>query len=141
MRNITILILLIASTATAQVKPYAGVSGGYMTNTQQLSYEIKAGAMIGNASIEASAALSQYVPFQYSIRAGYQFGQRAYITPQIGHIWQFYGNGKQSNTMIGYGAEIGYIVDMTGTYGEGVDLRITAGYFGRYGGVGIRVGF
>ena len=136
-----LIAILISTTVTAQIRPYVGMSASYMTNTQQISGELKAGAMIGNASIEASAAFSQVVPFQHSIRVGYQVGQRAYITPQIGHIWHFYGNGKQSTSHWSYGAEIGYIFDMTGTHGEGMDVRVTLGYFGNYGGLGFRVGF
>ena len=136
-----LLAIILTTTAAAQVRPYAGIGGGWMENTQQISAELKVGTMIGNASIEASAAFSQYVPFQHSIRVGYQLGEKLYLTPQAGRLWHFYGNGKESASRWSYGAEIGYIFNMDGTNGEGMDVRLTLGYFGNYGGLGFRVGF
>ena len=127
----TLLLLLItASTATAQISPFGGLSIGHLNN---ISTEIKAGAFIGKVMIEGSAAFSQVMPMQLSAKVGYQFGERWYLMPQVGYAWQSYGTDKYLNTSgVAFGGEFGRVLNNE-------FCQVYANAFGIFKGIGFRV--
>ena len=136
------LLLLTAASVLAQPKPFFGGSVGHLNNA---AVEMKAGVMIKNVVLEASTAFSAQVPFQHSVKLGYNIGERWYAIPSAGAAFHtFAQHDKQKNyAKLAAGLELGYRIDLWGTYGGDVlssaDVHVT--YFGSYAGAGVKLLF
>lgn len=142
MKYLIAVVLLFPIGVMAQVRPFFGGGLGYLNNA---SIEMKAGVMVDNFLLEGTTAFSAVVPFQHSIKLGYNFGEKWYAIPSAGAaFYTFAQEDKERNyTKFAVGLEAGRRIDLWGTYGGDVfssaDIHIS--YFGKWVGVGMKMVF
>lgn len=136
------IILLTAVSVLAQPKPFFGGSAGYLNNA---AVDMKAGVMMNNVVLEASTAFSAVVPFQHSLKLGYNIGSKWYVIPSAGAaFYTFSDQDKQKNyTKFAAGLEAGYRIGLWGKQGGDVfsSADVHAVYFGKYIGAGMKMVF
>ena len=137
-----IVVLLFPIGVMAQVRPFFGGGLGYLNNA---AIEMKAGVMVDNVMLEAATAFSAVVPFQHSLKLGYNFGETWYAIPSAGAaFYTFAQEDKERNyTKFAVGIEAGRRIDLWGTYGGDVfssaDVYISV--FGKWKGIGFKMQF